>query len=136
MFAVDFAAGDHQRPTEEPRNRHPAGDWPEFTTNSVSAADEISFDGIDRRRHRLRGGLAGGCSIQRTLESHNECLVKLKETFPAFIKLREKVAKNSGEWSGKIKLAATISWKKAYQSSQNLVGANDNDEPDTIRLAS
>jgi hypothetical protein len=28
------------------------------------------------------------------------------------------VAKNSGEWSGKIKLAATISWKKAYQSSQ------------------
>jgi len=50
--------------------------------------------------------------------------------------LREKVAKNSGEWSGKAKLAATISWKKAYQSSQNLVIANDNDEPDMIRLAS
>ena len=31
---------------------------------------------------------------------------------------REKIAKNSGEWSGKTKLAATISWKKAYASSQ------------------
>ena len=61
---------------------------------------------------------AGGCSTQRTLDSHNESLVKLREKFPAFVQLREKVAKNSGEWSGKTKLAATISWKKAYQFSQ------------------
>jgi len=90
-------------------------------------------------KYRINPGItqsAGGCSIHRTLKSHNECLVELKEKFPAFIKIREKVAKNSGEWSGKTKLAATIYWKKAYQSSQNPVGANDNDEPDTIRLAS
>ena len=60
----------------------------------------------------------GGCSTQRTLDSHNESLVKLREKFPAFVQLREKIAKNSGEWSGKTKLAATISWKKAYASSQ------------------
>ena len=30
----------------------------------------------------------------------------------------EKITKNSGEWSDKPRLAATISWKKAYQSSQ------------------
>ena len=33
-------------------------------------------------------------------------------------KLKEKVAKNSGEWSNKVKLAAIIQWKKAYESSQ------------------
>ena len=86
-------------------------------------------------KYRINPGItqsAGGCSIQRTLKSHNDCLVKLKDTFPEFIKIREKVAKNSGEWSGKIKLAATISWKKAYLSSQSPVAANDNDAPDTI----
>ena len=49
---------------------------------------------------------------------HNKSLEQLREKFPQFVKLREKVAKNSGEWSGKTKLAATISWKRAYESSQ------------------
>ena len=61
---------------------------------------------------------AGGCSTTRTLEVHNKSLEQLREKFPQFVKLREKVAKNSGEWSGKTKLAATISWKRAYESSQ------------------
>ena len=72
-------------------------------------------------RYRINPGITqakGGCSTQRTLDSHNESLVKLREKFPAFVQLREKIAKNSGEWSGKTKLAATISWKKAYASSQ------------------
>ena len=60
----------------------------------------------------------GGCSTFRTLDIHNESMKKLKEKFPEFVELREKITKNSGEWSGKPRLAATISWKKAYQSSQ------------------
>jgi len=43
---------------------------------------------------------------------------KLRNKFPNFVELREKVTKNSGEWSDKPRLAATISWKKAYESSQ------------------
>ena len=60
----------------------------------------------------------GGCSTFRTLDIHNESMKKLKEKFSEFVELREKITKNSGEWSGKPRLAATISWKKAYQSSQ------------------
>ena len=43
---------------------------------------------------------------------------QLQKKFPSFVKLKEKVAKNSGEWSNKVKLAAIIQWKKAYESSQ------------------
>ncbi len=60
----------------------------------------------------------GGCSTQRTLDIHNKSLEQLREKFPAFVQLREKVAASSGEWSGKKKLAATISWSKAFKSSQ------------------
>ena len=60
----------------------------------------------------------GGCSTFRTLDVHNECMKKLRDKFPNFVELREKITKNSGEWSDKPRLAATISWKKAYQSSQ------------------
>jgi len=72
-------------------------------------------------KYRINPGTtqsAGGCSTTRTLEIHNKSLEQLREKFPAFVQLREKIAKNSGEWSGKTKLAATISWKKAYASSQ------------------
>ena len=60
----------------------------------------------------------GGCSTFRSLEIHNESMRELQRRFPQFVKLREKIAKNSGEWSNKVKLAATISWKEAYKSSQ------------------
>ena len=60
----------------------------------------------------------GGCSSFRTLDLHNKCMKELQRKFPQFVELREKVTKNSGEWSGQPRLAATISWKKAYQSSQ------------------
>jgi hypothetical protein len=43
---------------------------------------------------------------------------KLAEYHKGFVKLYEKVESGSGEWKGKTKLAAKISWKKAYQSSQ------------------
>ncbi len=60
----------------------------------------------------------GGCSTFRTLEVHNESMKELQKKYPQFVKLREKIAKNSGEWSNQVKLAATISWKEAYKSSQ------------------
>ena len=60
----------------------------------------------------------GGCSSFRTLDLHNKCMKELQRKFPQFVELREKVTKNSGERSGQSRLAATISWKKAYQSSQ------------------
>ena len=72
-------------------------------------------------KYRINPGTTqaeGGCSTTRTLDIHNKSLEQLREKFPQFVKLREKVAKNSGEWSGKTKLAATISWKRAYESSQ------------------
>ena len=60
----------------------------------------------------------GGCSTFRSLDVHNDAMKQLQQKFPSFVKLKEKVAKNSGEWSNKVKLAAVIQWKKAYQSSQ------------------
>jgi hypothetical protein len=60
----------------------------------------------------------GGCSSFRTLDVHNDNMKLLREKFPNFVQLREKITKSSGEWSNKPRLAATISWKKAYQSSQ------------------
>ena len=60
----------------------------------------------------------GGCSTFRSLDLHNDSMKQLQQKFPSFVKLKEKVAKNSGEWSNKVKLAAVIQWKKAYQSSQ------------------
>ena len=60
----------------------------------------------------------GGCSTFRTLNLHNESMEELQRKYPQFIKLRKKIAKNSGEWSNQVKLSATISWKKAYASSQ------------------
>jgi len=60
----------------------------------------------------------GGCSTFRTLDLHNRCMEKLRDKFPAYVQLREKVTKNSGDWSNKPRLAATISWKKAYESSK------------------
>lgn len=71
-------------------------------------------------RYRTSGSATnseGGCSTYRTIEKHNESVLKLKEAFPNFVSLREKIQKN-GPWKGKPKLAATIQWKKAYKSSQ------------------
>ena len=41
----------------------------------------------------------------------------LQSKFPNFVALKEKIQK-SGPWKNKPKLSATISWKKAYASSQ------------------
>ena len=60
---------------------------------------------------------AGGCSISRTIEKHNDTMNKLKAKFPEFVNLREKETK-LGEWGSTKKLAANIQWTKAYQSSK------------------
>jgi len=61
---------------------------------------------------------SGGCAEYRTIDLHNECMRELAILHRGFVKLREKIETGSGEWNGQTKLAATISWKKAYQSSQ------------------
>ena len=43
---------------------------------------------------------------------------QLQQKFPSFVKLKEKVAKNSGEWSNKVKRFASHSMEKSNQSSQ------------------
>jgi hypothetical protein len=58
----------------------------------------------------------GGCELNRTLEKHNSAMRELNKKYPDFVKLREKITKG-GLWKGKTKLAATISWKKCFQSS-------------------
>jgi len=60
----------------------------------------------------------GGCAEYRTIETHNDCMRKLAEYHKGFVELYEKLETGSGEWKGMKKLAAKISWKKAYQSSQ------------------
>ena len=60
---------------------------------------------------------SGGCSSYRTIDLHNRSFVELQKKFPQFVELREKT-QNSGLWKGKERLAGTIQWKKAYQSSQ------------------
>ena len=60
----------------------------------------------------------GGCAEYRTIDLHNECMRELSLLHRGFVELREKTETGSGEWKGKTKLAATISWKKAYASSQ------------------
>lgn len=59
----------------------------------------------------------GGCSLSRTLESHNESSRMLVELWPEFVKLNEKELK-TGPWAGDVKAAVRVYTKKAYQSSQ------------------
>ena len=42
---------------------------------------------------------------------------ELKNKYNDYVLLREKV-QQTGPWKGQVKLAATISWKKAYESSK------------------
>ena len=60
---------------------------------------------------------SGGCSSYRTIELHNKSFKELQKKFPQFVDLKEKT-QNSGLWKGKKRLAGTIQWKKAYESSQ------------------
>jgi hypothetical protein len=59
----------------------------------------------------------GGCSEYRDIEYHNKSMRDLHSKFPQYVILKEKKQK-SGPWKDMTKLSATISWKKAYQSSQ------------------
>lgn len=71
-------------------------------------------------RYRVRPALtqaSGGCAEYRTFDVHNNAMKQLRDAFPEFVKLKEKIAKN-GKWGGAPKLAANIQWKKAWKSSQ------------------
>ena len=61
---------------------------------------------------------SGGCQSYRTIELHNRCMQELAEYHSDYVRLRSKVESGTGEWKGQEKIAATISWKKAYESSQ------------------
>ena len=60
---------------------------------------------------------SGGCSTYRDIKYHNNAMEELKNKYNNYVILREKV-QQTGPWKGQVKLAATISWKKAYESSQ------------------
>ena len=59
----------------------------------------------------------GGCSTYRDIKYHNTAMEELKNKYNDYVLLREKV-QQTGPWKGQVKLAATISWKKAYESSK------------------
>jgi len=61
---------------------------------------------------------AGGCQSYRTIELHNQCMQQLSDYHNEFVTLRTKVETGTGEWKGLEKFAATILWKKAYESSK------------------
>jgi hypothetical protein len=61
---------------------------------------------------------AGGCSVWRTIEVHNEAQKKLAELWPDFVTLTEKNVE-AGPWKGLTKYGTIIRGKKAYESSKN-----------------
>ena len=69
-------------------------------------------------RYRVDTGMTakpGGCEFERTIADHNNSMKLLKNKFPQFVDLYEKEANDGFKGN---KLAARISWKKAYESSQ------------------
>jgi len=60
----------------------------------------------------------GGCSIHRTWEQQKEAVLGLKESFPEFVTVKQKVTKN-GWWGDKPRFDFIIQWKKAYEYGKN-----------------
>lgn len=61
-------------------------------------------------------GAKGGCSHFRTMEMHNENVLKLAKLHAPFVKVVEKETK--GAWGGGKRLDVIVQWKKAFESSQ------------------
>ena len=78
--------------------------------NRVSARYRISTGTIQSE---------GGCSLNRTVETHNEAMKMLEQRHERFVKLYEKNNKMDVDDIIK-KLCAKIRWKEAFKSSVNL----------------
>lgn len=61
----------------------------------------------------------GGCSIHRTWEQQKEAVLGLKEAFPDFVTVKQKVTKNGWWGPDKPRFDFIIKWKKAYEYGKN-----------------
>lgn len=59
----------------------------------------------------------GGCSTYRTDQVQTDSANMLAKLHPGFVRVVQKTTK--GAWGGKTRTDVVISWKKAYDSSQN-----------------
>jgi hypothetical protein len=60
----------------------------------------------------------GGLTDERTIQAHNESMQKLALAHPGLVALYEKET-TAGEWKNTAKVAANISWKKAFKDSNS-----------------
>jgi hypothetical protein len=60
----------------------------------------------------------GGLTDERTIQAHNESMQKLALAHPGLVALYEKET-TAGEWKNTAKVAANISWKKAFKDANS-----------------
>jgi hypothetical protein len=68
--------------------------------------------------------LPGGCSNYRTVASHEKICHQLQALHPDFVRLRQKRNKSDQHGFG-TRAEVTISWKRAYESSQTAISRRE-----------